>query len=830
MKGFILLALAVFAALQTVESVCNQCRTMKWVSCEGNEPTCTCKITLVVSKCFLMKAEMYRRRMGQDVRQSIGGKPHEDAIMDNDGIYDPDCEVDGKFRAKQCNNTEECWCVNSAGVRRSDKGDKNINCSKLVETFMIRLELTHKELDSNNKVTVQALENSVKDLLQTRYQVDRALVKQVQYDPDGRYIVIDIEKEKGERLTNLGNMAYYMEKDLKVSPLFTNQTKVQLNGGSQKLDLNKIVVYYVDEERPTITMQHLTGGIIAVIVVVVLVVVLGLLALFFVNRKRQQRYSKTQWQCKIHFKYESNSQLITDPETRRASEQRGGLARASERRRGFAPQLFALEADGLGHHQSRGRQVVGGGLLLMRAVDVTGDEEGVHHKQMLLSRFVLADVLAHHQHEVLLAASKRHQVLVGMGHQQFLVTHRSNRYRHQSLSGPQSTRRRATYDRIVLQNADPIFMHRQPNTLTRLRGGSGSGNGLASVLDPNVKPDCSISTHTWQSYICLSDSFPHLCPKQLSTKKRPFPGDSQIPILTFDLSLKPTGESFLSDLGEQRCHFQSQFLVDGKVSSYDGFIGLSDVIRKPQGQIEVNASSSITRGDGKQVLQIMTGKHVYYLKADSPNLLEEWLHVLQSVLRLKAASPLFTQPDIRPIMKGLLIKVKHGYSKRVWCALIGKTLYYFRSQEDKFPLGQIKLWEARVEEVDGSKESDDELKGCGRSLEPAPFTIAVHPQEQSPTYLLIESRHEKDSWLYHLSVAAGTTVGKVGTEFEQLVGKLFQLDGDAKLPAFPPKAGITIATSEKAFSSSLLAKTQQLAELQVLGSFCSGSENSVSVE
>jgi hypothetical protein len=30
-----------------------------------------------------------------------------------------------------------------------------------------------------------------------------------------------------------------------------------------------------------------------------------------------------------------------------------------------------------------------------------------------------------------------------------------------------------------------------------------------------------------------------------------------------------------------------------------------------------------------------------------------------------------------------LWQVKHGYSKRVWCALIGKTLYYFRSQEDK---------------------------------------------------------------------------------------------------------------------------------------------------
>ena len=118
-----------------------------------------------------------------------------------------------------------------------------------------------------------------------------------------------------------------------------------------------------------------------------------------------------------------------------------------------------------------------------------------------------------------------------------------------------------------------------------------------------------------------------------------------------------------------------------------------------------------------------------------------------------------------------MFQVKHGYSKRVWCALLGKTLYYFRNQEDKvrtasryslllnlesvcacnvflcvrpqFPLGQIKLWEARVEEVDRSRDSDEDLKSCGRGLQPTPYTIAVHPQEQGPTYLLIESRHEK---------------------------------------------------------------------------------------
>lgn len=87
----------------------------------------------VIPKCFLMKAEMYRAKKGMDTRS--GGKPVESAFVDNDGIYDPVCENDGRFKAKQCNNTEECWCVNSAGVRRTDKGDKaDIKCEKLVET------------------------------------------------------------------------------------------------------------------------------------------------------------------------------------------------------------------------------------------------------------------------------------------------------------------------------------------------------------------------------------------------------------------------------------------------------------------------------------------------------------------------------------------------------------------------------------------------------------------------------------------------------------------------------------------------------------------------
>lgn len=66
---------------------------------------------------------------------------------------------------------------------------------------------------------------------------------------------------------------------MKVLPLFKDQEKFEPTVGNQKLEMEKILVYYVDEEAPTFTMKNLSGGIIAVIVVVVLAVVAGLLVL-----------------------------------------------------------------------------------------------------------------------------------------------------------------------------------------------------------------------------------------------------------------------------------------------------------------------------------------------------------------------------------------------------------------------------------------------------------------------------------------------------------------------------------------------------------------------
>ncbi|XP_032963807.1 pleckstrin homology domain-containing family H member 1 [Rhinolophus ferrumequinum] len=210
----------------------------------------------------------------------------------------------------------------------------------------------------------------------------------------------------------------------------------------------------------------------------------------------------------------------------------------------------------------------------------------------------------------------------------------------------------------------------------------------------------------------------------------------------------------------------------------------SDVIRKPQGQVELNSRCQIVRGEGAQTFQLISEKKTYYLTADSPSLLEEWIRILQSLLKVQAIGPpALPQGGTKPTVKGWLTKVKHGHSKLVWCALVGRTFYYYRSHEDKRPLGHLPVRDARIEEVDRSCDSDEDYEAGGtRQLLSSHCTLVIHPPEHSPTYLLIGTKHEKETWLYHLTVAAGGSSAKVGTAYEQLIGKLMDGEGDPDSP------------------------------------------------
>nr|XP_061798565.1 pleckstrin homology domain-containing family H member 1-like [Nerophis lumbriciformis] len=209
----------------------------------------------------------------------------------------------------------------------------------------------------------------------------------------------------------------------------------------------------------------------------------------------------------------------------------------------------------------------------------------------------------------------------------------------------------------------------------------------------------------------------------------------------------------------------------------------SDVIRKPVGQIELNSSCRIVRGEGAQTFQLITEKKTLYLTADSPNILEEWIRILQNVLRVQVSSSVNVElTSAKPTVTGWLTKVKHGHSKLVWCRLVGKVFYYYRNQEDKLPLGQLQLRSASIHEVDRSRDSDEDYEaGVRGGFLSSHCTLVVKPVDQSPSYLLVGTKQEKDAWLYHLCVAAGGGADlKAGTECERLIGRLLDGDGDAE--------------------------------------------------
>ncbi|CAH0726880.1 unnamed protein product, partial [Brenthis ino] len=202
----------------------------------------------------------------------------------------------------------------------------------------------------------------------------------------------------------------------------------------------------------------------------------------------------------------------------------------------------------------------------------------------------------------------------------------------------------------------------------------------------------------------------------------------------------------------------------------------SEVNRKPQGQIGLGEACKISRNEGAATFEIFTGSRTYYLTADSIATMEDWIRVLQNVQRRNATKLLLSKEDNKPTIQGWLTKVKNGHAKKSWCVLLGKMFLYFKTPGDQNPTGQINMRDARVEDVEHVSDSDSEEKNDdSRNL-----TVAIYPQHQltgGPTYLLFESKSDKDSWLYHLTVVSGGGLSQ-GTHFEQLVQKLMETDGD----------------------------------------------------
>ncbi|KAK7800982.1 hypothetical protein U0070_004196 [Myodes glareolus] len=296
-RAFGLLLAVVTATLVAAQQECVCDNYKLGTSCFLNERgECECKslgttntvvCSKLASKCLVMKAEMTHSKSGRRL------KP-EGAIQNNDGIYDPDCDEQGLFKAKQCNGTATCWCVNTAGVRRTDK-DTEITCSERVRTYWIIIEIKHKERE--NPYNLESLKTALQDTFTSRYKLNPTFIKNILYE--NNVITIDLMQNSSQKTqddVDIADVAYYFEKDVKGESLFQSSKKMDLRVNGEQLDLDpgQTLIFYVDEKAPEFSMQGLTAGIIAVIVVVALAIIAGVVVLIITTRKKSAKYQKAE--------------------------------------------------------------------------------------------------------------------------------------------------------------------------------------------------------------------------------------------------------------------------------------------------------------------------------------------------------------------------------------------------------------------------------------------------------------------------------------------------------------------------------------------------------
>ncbi|CAH1790638.1 unnamed protein product [Owenia fusiformis] len=247
-------------------------------------------------------------------------------------------------------------------------------------------------------------------------------------------------------------------------------------------------------------------------------------------------------------------------------------------------------------------------------------------------------------------------------------------------------------------------------------------------------------------------------------------------LLKYSKNLRLSGlekSGYLTKLSGKVKGWQRRWFIlrDGQLLYYKS---ASDAMRKPLGCLPLDSQTKISKSaTGTQAFEIVTSKRRLYLIAEDEGGVDSWIRVIQNALRRQAAGVALRQSNTKAVIKAWLTKAKHGKSRKYWCTLVGKYLLYYKRQSDKMPVGQINLGGCRLEEIDRTCDSESDS-----DLSIQDFTLALYPTQDAITYLIIQTKQEKDSWLYHLTVASGGGMGNIGTNHEQIISKLIDSGGD----------------------------------------------------
>ncbi|KAG9336655.1 hypothetical protein JZ751_003002 [Albula glossodonta] len=228
------------------DEVCEDafCKHNEYVTCYMNRcGTCeavfrgydnfTVNCNQLTPKCRLMHLEMLNKRRTGTILP--GGRLEIE--------YDPECDGNGMFKPKQCDDDSNlCWCVDSAGVRVTDKTGDDPKCDRLIQEL-------------SQEVSIRLTENGTKD------PVDVATV------------------------------AYYIERDLK-----NNKFGLEVDGRNLEVERDSIKVLFFDNEPPRMNMKTISPGFAAIIIVIALAILTGIAVFVVVRRRAEQEKKRFQFE------------------------------------------------------------------------------------------------------------------------------------------------------------------------------------------------------------------------------------------------------------------------------------------------------------------------------------------------------------------------------------------------------------------------------------------------------------------------------------------------------------------------------------------------------
>ena len=169
------------------------------------------------------------------------------------------------------------------------------------------------------------------------------------------------------------------------------------------------------------------------------------------------------------------------------------------------------------------------------------------------------------------------------------------------------------------------------------------------------------------------------------------------------------------------------------------------------------ASTELSR-----TFEIVCPQRTYQMMASSPSEMETWV---QCLLKAKNTRARVNSSSLQ--MGGWLSKSRHGFVKKRWCTLVGRTLFYSTARGSK-PRGSIRLT-GHVQIACADPDSDTDEQGA--ILGDDHYCISITGLN-GQYFLLTPSKPERDKWLFFLQMASGSLPENVGTDTEMILRRL----------------------------------------------------------